>query len=254
MPGAPALPAVWGGLGTPAALAAVGRVLTGTCCIPPTTQDTRFAELLALESEGGVPALVGPSAFKIPFLIRQKIITSLDPPCSRGADWRTLAQKLHLDRWVEIGRGGLVGAYRVCATATCGQGGWCIGGDAYPWLDWGPDRAAWSEARPLTQTASSLQPSQLLCLQAQPHSHDPQPLGGTALPQRQPRPAGSSRGWTGPARCRPLHGVRGRVLRLARPVMPTLSPALAPARDRQKPDRGPTPTPGESCLDRPPPG
>ncbi|KAB1259444.1 Netrin receptor UNC5A [Camelus dromedarius] len=61
------------------------------------TKDTRFAELLALESEGGVPALVGPSAFKIPFLIRQKIITSLDPPCSRGADWRTLAQKLHLD-------------------------------------------------------------------------------------------------------------------------------------------------------------
>ncbi|KAK1343248.1 hypothetical protein QTO34_016026 [Cnephaeus nilssonii] len=61
------------------------------------TKDTRFMELLALESEGGVPALVGPSAFKIPFLIRQKIITSLDPPCSRGADWRTLAQKLHLD-------------------------------------------------------------------------------------------------------------------------------------------------------------
>ncbi|XP_042523050.1 netrin receptor UNC5A [Dipodomys spectabilis] len=61
------------------------------------TKDTRFSELLALESEGGVPALVGPSAFKIPFLIRQKIISSLDPPCSRGADWQTLAQKLHLD-------------------------------------------------------------------------------------------------------------------------------------------------------------
>lgn len=63
-------------------------------------------ELLALESEGGVPALVGPSAFKIPFLIRQKIITSLDPPCSRGADWRTLAQKLHLDRCMGEGREG----------------------------------------------------------------------------------------------------------------------------------------------------
>ena len=76
-----------------------GQVLTGTSILPR-SQDTRFSELLVLESEGGVPALVGPSAFKIPFLIRQKIITSLDPPCSRGADWRTLAQKLHLDRWV----------------------------------------------------------------------------------------------------------------------------------------------------------
>lgn len=75
--------------------------------VPPPPQDTRFTELLALESEGGVPALVGPSAFKIPFLIRQKIITSLDPPCSRGADWRTLAQKLHLDRCLGDGQGGL---------------------------------------------------------------------------------------------------------------------------------------------------
>uniref|UniRef100_A0A6I8N0R8 Netrin receptor UNC5 n=1 Tax=Ornithorhynchus anatinus TaxID=9258 RepID=A0A6I8N0R8_ORNAN len=62
-------------------------------------KDTRFAELLVPESEAATPALVGPSAFKIPFLIRQRIISSLDGPGARGggADWRALAQKLHLD-------------------------------------------------------------------------------------------------------------------------------------------------------------
>ena len=93
---------------------------------PSPPQDTRFSELLVLESEGGVPALVGPSAFKIPFLSRQKIITSLDPPCSRGADWRTLAQKLHLDRWVGGGQGGDMKA--TCSPAWVGMrgsgGGW----------------------------------------------------------------------------------------------------------------------------------
>lgn len=92
---------LWGGLGAPpeggGSWPGPEEVLT-VISTPLCPQDTRFIELLALESEGGVPALVGPSAFKIPFLIRQKIITSLDPPCSRGADWRTLAQKLHLDR------------------------------------------------------------------------------------------------------------------------------------------------------------
>ncbi|KAI6076879.1 hypothetical protein LUU34_00450500 [Aix galericulata] len=61
-------------------------------------KDTRFSDWLVPDSEVGSPALVGPSAFKIPFLIRQKIISSLDTPCARGADWRTLAQKLNLDR------------------------------------------------------------------------------------------------------------------------------------------------------------
>ncbi|NXC22572.1 UNC5A protein, partial [Corythaeola cristata] len=60
-------------------------------------KDTRFSDWLVPDSEVGPPALVGPSAFKIPFLIRQKIISSLDPPGTRGADWRTLAQKLNLD-------------------------------------------------------------------------------------------------------------------------------------------------------------
>ncbi|XP_070591932.1 netrin receptor UNC5A [Erythrolamprus reginae] len=60
-------------------------------------KDARFSDWLPPDNEAGSPALVGPSAFKIPFLIRQKIISSLDAPVAHGADWRALAQKLHFD-------------------------------------------------------------------------------------------------------------------------------------------------------------
>ncbi|XP_069100655.1 netrin receptor UNC5A isoform X2 [Pleurodeles waltl] len=60
-------------------------------------KDSHPMDLLLGECEEASAALVGPSAFKIPFLIRQKIITSLDDPGSHCADWRMLAQRLNLD-------------------------------------------------------------------------------------------------------------------------------------------------------------
>ncbi|XP_040262626.1 netrin receptor UNC5A [Bufo bufo] len=60
-------------------------------------KENRLSEILLDEAEKEAAALVGPSAFKIPFLMRQKIITSLDEPSSHGAEWRVLAQKLNLD-------------------------------------------------------------------------------------------------------------------------------------------------------------
>ncbi|XP_041121206.1 netrin receptor UNC5A-like [Polyodon spathula] len=61
-------------------------------------KDSRPLDSEFLCSDSSAPALAGPSAFQIPYLIRQKICSSLDAPCTRGVDWRLLAQRLQLDR------------------------------------------------------------------------------------------------------------------------------------------------------------
>ncbi|XP_056456836.1 netrin receptor UNC5A isoform X3 [Gadus chalcogrammus] len=61
-------------------------------------KDTRAMDSEFLLMDSSSTALAGPSAFQIPYLIRQKICSSLDTPCPNGADWRMLAQRLKLDR------------------------------------------------------------------------------------------------------------------------------------------------------------
>lgn len=71
------------------------KLVISACC---SKQDTRAvdSEFMLMDSNG--TALAGPSAFQIPYLIRQKICSSLDAPCPNGADWRMLAQRLKLER------------------------------------------------------------------------------------------------------------------------------------------------------------
>uniref|UniRef100_A0A8C4H787 Netrin receptor UNC5 n=1 Tax=Dicentrarchus labrax TaxID=13489 RepID=A0A8C4H787_DICLA len=61
-------------------------------------KDTRAVDSEFLLMDSNATALAGPSAFQIPYLIRQKICSSLDAPCPNGSDWRMLAQRLKLER------------------------------------------------------------------------------------------------------------------------------------------------------------
>ncbi|XP_022531992.2 netrin receptor UNC5A isoform X2 [Astyanax mexicanus] len=62
------------------------------------SKDNRPLDSDFLLVDNSTPALAGPSAFQIPYLIRQKICSSLDAPCPNGSDWRLLAQRLKLER------------------------------------------------------------------------------------------------------------------------------------------------------------
>ncbi|XP_078267649.1 netrin receptor UNC5A isoform X2 [Rhinoraja longicauda] len=63
-------------------------------------KDARQTDFQFMEPNNCGTSLAGPCAFKIPYLIRQKICSSLDIPSSRGSDWRMLAYKLKLDRYL----------------------------------------------------------------------------------------------------------------------------------------------------------
>uniref|UniRef100_A0A673JLD7 Netrin receptor UNC5 n=1 Tax=Sinocyclocheilus rhinocerous TaxID=307959 RepID=A0A673JLD7_9TELE len=66
------------------------------------SKDIRPLDSDFLLMDNCTPALAGPSAFQIPYLIRQKICSSLDTPCPNGADWRLLAQRLKLDSLIAL--------------------------------------------------------------------------------------------------------------------------------------------------------